>query len=200
MWSAETLPANIFIQVTFFWWVYDFVAWRPKLFLQVFTQKLSEHEFGTMRINYVCVWTRCRDVQTTCRPLRLVLSRWGRYRALTSSFVFHTIPWFYSRFQFPSHLDPERPFCATREQWREREKIASATKKRVQTSTNILFLPTAKLILTPSCSIVGEGAVPTEEKKDGAEWCHRFREGKEKPAQCIKVSVGSDWRQLFGKE
>lgn len=36
-------------------WLVQTIHGRLKLFLQVFTQKLSEREFGTIRINCVCV-------------------------------------------------------------------------------------------------------------------------------------------------
>lgn len=37
------------------------------------------------------------------------------------------------------------------------------------------------------------------EKKLGAEWCHRVREGKEKPARCIKVSVSQIEDSYLGR-
>ncbi len=67
--------------------------------------------------------------QATCRSPCWVLSHFCPKQIswlglvpdwMASVFVLHTIPWFYSGFQFPSHLDTEKLLCATWEQWSER--------------------------------------------------------------------------------
>lgn len=138
------------------------------------------------------------DHYAWCRLAEADTELWLLPDWMDSSFVLHTIPWFYSRFQLPSHLDPERPFCATREQWREREKIASANKKRVRTSPNILF-PTAKLLLTSSCSIVGDGAVPTEKKRSELNGVIAFVRGRRSPLGALKCLSGQIEDSYLGR-
>lgn len=64
-------------------------------------------------------------------------------------------------------------------------KDSECNKKRVRTSPNILF-PTAKLLLTSSCSIVGDGAVPTEKKRSELNGVIAFVRGRRSPLGALK--------------
>lgn len=77
-------------------------------------------------------------------------------------------------------------------------KDSECNKKRVRTSPNILF-PSAKLLLTSSCSIVGDGAVPTEKKSSELNGVIAFVRGRRSPLGALKCLSGQIEDSYLGR-